>query len=230
MGVCDVCGKFTDLPYTCSYCGLTLCGEHRLPEKHNCLSLPDRSWNNYRRRSAGDVSKKSVSLKKTPSKITEKIKSERRAFTVRNWVQKCWSKLRGRGVFSIMRNAVNILFLFMISLPVLDSIQLMWVFPVAFSKTVLPKWWELFPSEFPAPSFNLFYAYIIMVALFCITTILFLSKLKYKSHDHRRVRLRHYFFVMAVGAIFLFFFSEARFFWLECFIGWIYGLVGRLSQ
>lgn len=33
---CDFCGAEEDLPFTCSYCGGTFCGEHRLPEAHAC--------------------------------------------------------------------------------------------------------------------------------------------------------------------------------------------------
>jgi Zn-dependent protease len=33
---CDLCGRDEDLPFTCSYCGGTYCGDHRLPESHAC--------------------------------------------------------------------------------------------------------------------------------------------------------------------------------------------------
>jgi hypothetical protein len=33
---CAVCGAREVLPYKCSYCGGTFCGDHRLPEKHVC--------------------------------------------------------------------------------------------------------------------------------------------------------------------------------------------------
>ncbi len=36
MAVCDKCGNEVALPYNCSYCGGTFCGEHRLPENHDC--------------------------------------------------------------------------------------------------------------------------------------------------------------------------------------------------
>lgn len=36
MAVCDKCGKEVALPYKCSYCGGIFCGEHRLPENHEC--------------------------------------------------------------------------------------------------------------------------------------------------------------------------------------------------
>ncbi|WP_142855932.1 rhomboid family intramembrane serine protease [Salinigranum halophilum] len=43
MAKCDACGKEENLPYQCRRCGQTFCGEHRLPENHNCPGLND--WN-----------------------------------------------------------------------------------------------------------------------------------------------------------------------------------------
>ncbi|WP_227131827.1 rhomboid family intramembrane serine protease [Halorubellus salinus] len=43
MATCDECGKQENMPYTCSHCGSTYCGEHRLPEKHDCPGLTE--WN-----------------------------------------------------------------------------------------------------------------------------------------------------------------------------------------
>jgi hypothetical protein len=34
---CKICGKKDTLPYRCSYCGEIFCGDHRLPETHNCV-------------------------------------------------------------------------------------------------------------------------------------------------------------------------------------------------
>ena len=41
---CSVCGEDVtgQFSYTCSYCDRTHCGEHRLPEKHDCPSLYGR--------------------------------------------------------------------------------------------------------------------------------------------------------------------------------------------
>ena len=36
MALCDKCGKEVALPFKCSYCGGAFCGEHRLPENHDC--------------------------------------------------------------------------------------------------------------------------------------------------------------------------------------------------
>jgi Zn-dependent protease len=33
---CQYCGKEESLPFVCNYCGGVFCGEHRLPEAHNC--------------------------------------------------------------------------------------------------------------------------------------------------------------------------------------------------
>lgn len=43
MPPCDRCGTVSDLPYRCAYCGGTHCGEHRLPENHDCAGL--ENWN-----------------------------------------------------------------------------------------------------------------------------------------------------------------------------------------
>lgn len=43
MPPCDRCGTSTELPYRCTYCGGSFCGEHRLPENHECPGLED--WN-----------------------------------------------------------------------------------------------------------------------------------------------------------------------------------------
>lgn len=41
MPPCDRCGTAVDLPYRCAYCGGTYCGQHRLPENHDCPGLDD---------------------------------------------------------------------------------------------------------------------------------------------------------------------------------------------
>lgn len=33
---CHFCGKNEPLPFKCSYCGGVFCGDHRIPEKHDC--------------------------------------------------------------------------------------------------------------------------------------------------------------------------------------------------
>ena len=33
---CDYCGKEESLPFVCNYCGGAYCGDHRLPEAHQC--------------------------------------------------------------------------------------------------------------------------------------------------------------------------------------------------
>ncbi len=39
MAKCDVCGRSESMPYQCGHCGGTYCGEHRLPEAHDCPGL-----------------------------------------------------------------------------------------------------------------------------------------------------------------------------------------------
>ncbi len=36
---CQYCGRNEDFPFRCSFCGMYFCGEHRLPENHNCPEL-----------------------------------------------------------------------------------------------------------------------------------------------------------------------------------------------
>jgi len=43
MATCDECGEYENLPYQCRRCGQTFCGEHRLPENHDCPGLAE--WN-----------------------------------------------------------------------------------------------------------------------------------------------------------------------------------------
>lgn len=40
MSKCDFCGEEVQFPFICSYCGKGFCPIHRLPESHDCLSLP----------------------------------------------------------------------------------------------------------------------------------------------------------------------------------------------
>jgi len=39
MAECDICGKEESMPYHCRHCGGTYCGDHRLPESHDCPGL-----------------------------------------------------------------------------------------------------------------------------------------------------------------------------------------------
>lgn len=39
MAECDVCGEEESMPYQCKHCGGTYCGDHRLPESHDCPGL-----------------------------------------------------------------------------------------------------------------------------------------------------------------------------------------------
>jgi hypothetical protein len=44
INACDVCGSVGPLPFRCKRCGGLFCGNHRLPEMHNCKS---RQIENY---------------------------------------------------------------------------------------------------------------------------------------------------------------------------------------
>ncbi|MGD2142527.1 MAG: AN1-type zinc finger domain-containing protein [Candidatus Bathyarchaeota archaeon] len=63
--ICYHCGKETEMPFRCNYCNLTFCSEHRLPEAHNCINLPDREWHAYKKitQSRSTAKKKSISMK-----------------------------------------------------------------------------------------------------------------------------------------------------------------------
>jgi hypothetical protein len=43
MGVCDLCGKESNLIFLCSKCGNRYCREHRNPEYHECISIKEIS-------------------------------------------------------------------------------------------------------------------------------------------------------------------------------------------
>lgn len=42
MATCDACGAQENMPYRCRHCGGTYCGDHRLPESHDCPGL--QNW------------------------------------------------------------------------------------------------------------------------------------------------------------------------------------------
>ena len=42
MAKCDRCGKETDIPFDCSYCGGSFCSDHRLPPSHKCIN--EEKW------------------------------------------------------------------------------------------------------------------------------------------------------------------------------------------
>jgi len=183
---CYKCGSEDSL-YPCIYCNELFCDKHILPENHNCPNyLPP---------------KKVETLVKIPkignriNKITYRIK-----------------RIKLKPKFYTM---VNLIFLFLISLPVLDSIQLMWDSPITFSRTVLPKWWAIFPSEYPIPSVNLLYLYFGALILYIYSAWLFLSNMVHRNFYYKKFRHIHYYYVIIMGIIFLYFFSEANMFWLN---------------
>lgn len=46
---CAICGKKEQMPFTCTFCKVSFCTTHRLPENHQCLNTPLRTplgrWN-----------------------------------------------------------------------------------------------------------------------------------------------------------------------------------------
>ncbi len=45
MAECDICGEEINMPYHCKHCGGTYCGDHRLPESHDCPGLDNWEQN-----------------------------------------------------------------------------------------------------------------------------------------------------------------------------------------
>lgn len=39
MSECSYCGAQETMPFRCKFCGELFCGEHRLPENHECVGL-----------------------------------------------------------------------------------------------------------------------------------------------------------------------------------------------
>ena len=68
---CIICGKIELLPFKCSYCKNIYCGEHRLPENHNCIML---EWDIEERRIHNSNKQKEVNKKKLINFLPEKNK------------------------------------------------------------------------------------------------------------------------------------------------------------
>lgn len=61
--LCEYCGKEIPLPFECVYCGGTFCAEDRLPEVHQCRSMPKSPfW--YQRKKLEEKQTKQESKKK----------------------------------------------------------------------------------------------------------------------------------------------------------------------
>jgi predicted nucleic acid binding AN1-type Zn finger protein len=39
MGICSYCSAIETMPFKCKFCGEEFCGNHRLPENHECIGL-----------------------------------------------------------------------------------------------------------------------------------------------------------------------------------------------
>lgn len=44
MATCDHCGTAVDHPFRCTHCDSQFCGDHRLPEKHDCPLYVPEDW------------------------------------------------------------------------------------------------------------------------------------------------------------------------------------------
>ena len=44
MATCDHCGTAVDQPFRCNHCSSQFCGDHRLPEKHDCPLYVPENW------------------------------------------------------------------------------------------------------------------------------------------------------------------------------------------
>ena len=205
---CQLCKKDVTLPFKCSYCGQYFCDDHRLPEQHLCPGLPNRSWGILARVSVQTQEKEKIKSLPVSANDPTKVSKSIVNYKISIFINSLTKKLN---IISIL----NIVFLIIISLPIFDSLQLMWDSPLTFSRTFLPKWWDLFPSEYPIPSINLLYVYLGMLGLYFYVLWKFLSKGKYGSYDPGKRKLRHYYYVIVIGTTFLYFFSEAHFFWLH---------------
>jgi len=97
LALCYICGKEVDLPFRCSYCNLSFCDEHRLPENHNCVNMPSRS--RAHKASKGLVSSTSRKSMLRSSKEKEKPKSQWKETTTRwtNEQRNSTQGVRGRG-------------------------------------------------------------------------------------------------------------------------------------
>lgn len=63
MVKCGFCGKEVLYPFECSYCGKAFCPEHRLPESHQCGSLPTEPFWYHKRKDVELENKRSDMLK-----------------------------------------------------------------------------------------------------------------------------------------------------------------------
>ena len=85
MGICYYCGKEVDLPYRCSYCNLSFCNDHRLPENHNCVNQPGRRRDEKNAKGLLSTTSRKSMLRN--SKETEKTLTPRSNWeeTTRRW-------------------------------------------------------------------------------------------------------------------------------------------------
>jgi len=77
--ICTHCKKkFDALPFECKFCNLKFCGDHRLPEDHDCVGLKLRKDNLQKRISRGERIIYEPKVKKEIKvKFDEPIETER---------------------------------------------------------------------------------------------------------------------------------------------------------
>jgi len=103
VGICHYCGKEVELPFRCSYCNLTFCDDHRLPENHQCVNQPGRRRDEKDAKGLLSTTSRRSMLRN--SKGTEKTLTPRSDWeeTTRRWKR----DRRGRRVsrFSVIKNS-----------------------------------------------------------------------------------------------------------------------------
>lgn len=80
---CSFCGRKIEgySFWRCHYCGEYFCGEHRLPENHNCIGVP-RDWDTYREERA--KRERRVPVREFPTRVLPPIRSSKE-YKELNW-------------------------------------------------------------------------------------------------------------------------------------------------
>ncbi|MCW3986540.1 MAG: hypothetical protein NWE91_09085 [Candidatus Bathyarchaeota archaeon] len=75
MTKCELCGEEVPLPFACPYCSLSFCAKHRLPENHECISLPKEPfWYQRQKATEKEAERKRTSKKKEfPRSLTNAL-------------------------------------------------------------------------------------------------------------------------------------------------------------
>ena len=142
MGICYYCGNEVDLPYRCSYCNLSFCDDHRLPENHNCINQPGRRLDEKEakgllsttsRRSLLRSSKensKAVIPRSNWEETTSRWREERREIrygktsrlsTIKKAIM-YFLKFLGFSIFTIITALPSILYIYLLTVPEMGEI------------------------------------------------------------------------------------------------------------